>query len=57
MLTREQGLLDLKRIDGRTNQLTVSTVDRIQDDFRDGRRAKEKMFKFWLEQDPGSTVS
>ena len=37
-------------------KLTVSTLDRIQDDFRDGQRAKEKMLEFGLEQDPGSTV-
>ena len=37
-------------------RLNPATLDRIQDDFRDGRRAKEETLKFWLEQDPGSTV-
>ena len=37
-------------------KMKVSTLDRIRDDFRDGRHAKEEMLKFWLEQDPRSTV-
>ena len=34
-----------------------STLEGIQEDFRDRRRAKEEMLKFWLEQDPESTLS
>ena len=37
-------------------KMKASTLDRIRDDFRDGRHAKEETLKFWLEQDPGSTV-
>ena len=37
-------------------KMKVSTLDRIRDDFRNGRHAKEEMLKYWLEQDPGSTV-
>ena len=37
-------------------KLKASTLDRIRNDFRDGQHAKEETLKFWLEQDPGSTV-
>ena len=37
-------------------KLKASTLDRIRHDFRDGRYAKEEMLKFWLEQDPESTL-
>ena len=37
-------------------KMKVSTLDRIQGDFRNGLRAKEETLKFWLKQDPGSTV-
>ena len=37
-------------------KLNPSALARIQNDFRDGQRAKLEMLKFWLEQDPGSTV-
>ena len=38
-------------------KLKASTLDRIRHDFSDGRYAKEEMLKFWLEQDPESTLS
>ena len=37
-------------------KLKTSTLDRIQDDFKDGQRAKEKTLKHWLEQDPKSII-
>ena len=37
-------------------KLKPSTLEGIQRDFRDGRRAKEEMLKFWLEQEPESTL-
>ena len=37
-------------------RLNPATLDRIQNDYRDGRRAKEETLKIWLEQDPESTV-
>ena len=37
-------------------KLKVSTLDRIRNDFRDGQHAMEETLKYWLEQDPGSTI-
>ena len=37
-------------------ELKVSTLNRIQGDFRNTQRAMEETLKYWLEQDPGSTI-
>ena len=37
-------------------ELKVSTLNRIQGDFRNTQCAMEETLKYWLEQDPGSTI-